>query len=773
MGVVRTWTRSVLRRQWVAMALVAVVGAAGLGFSLVAAEGARRAHSAYTRLYATTKGPDGMIDGTSIEGVGLDRLTSLPGLLAMSRLSYTPVAPAPLKPGVDAGAFVGLDPDFMRSLYRPIVISGRLPRPGAPDEVTVNEALARKAHLRPGQRVRLLTGFNDPVDGGEALVVGVTRGAYDVGVAAGNAAMLLPPSFYAAHHDQVPISPQPAIIARFRNGAAGVRAFAAAAGDVAGHEVVAQTAGDDGVVVNRSLGVQSTALWMLAVVAATATLVAIGQAVGRHLVAALADVDVLVAFGMRPRRRLVLAMAAAAPVALVSAAGAMAVGIAASPLVPTGLARQIDPIRGVHADVWLLLAGVGLWVVLLAAGAAAVGWRAHRGAARPVPVRPSRLRGLVRSLPFRARLGSELALAPSRAPAGGAARSALIAAFAAALAVVGVTAFDASLHHLLSTPALQGWSFDAALSANEGPDGTWDTFRAGLAGLENEPSVRAVRYAHVVQLTVDGHRVEAFAFEPDAAIHPTLQSGRAPATADEIVLGADVAREMHTGIGRVVPVQGTSAMRPMRIVGIASYPELGNNSDIGHAASLTWPGAQSVGTEDVGGVALVRVRQGSAPSEVLARYTEVAELVLPFAGPRLTQLKQIGRLPLVLAAFLALLGATAVGHGLVRSARERRRDFAVLRTIGFRPRDVQVTMAWEGVATGLIGASLGVAGGVVLGPRVWSIVARGAAAVDRSVLPVGTIAAVIPVTIAVGCLVSLLPGWRASHQPTVVGLRSE
>ena len=52
----------------------------------------------------------------------------------------------------------------------------------------------------------------------------------------------------------------------------------------------------------------------------------------------------------------------------------------------------------------------------------------------------------------------------------------------------------------------------------------------------------------------------------------------------------------------------------------------------------------------------------------------------------------------VLITLLALMALAALTHSLVTSVRRRRRDFAVLKTLGFTTRQTASTARWQGLA---------------------------------------------------------------------------
>jgi hypothetical protein len=713
------------RRQTAALVALALLGGLGLGFATTAASGARRADSAYNRLRVESLAPDALFDVTDLSDQDVARLARLRGVLSIARFSYTPVAPSPLMPGVDAGAFVGLDPDFLFSVYRPIVLSGRLPDPTAGDEVVVNEALARIGHLEAGQRVELVSGFDQPAPIGEATVVGIVRGIFDVGANSGNPTVLLSERFLEQHRDGVQLGPQPAGLVRLVGGERDLPAFRRDAGEIVGRDVVPGFSGDDEATgPNRTLRVQTVGLGILALVAGIVTLGAVAQALSRLLDRALADLPMLVAIGVRPRQRLTLGALLALPVALGGGVVAMGLAFVASPLIPTGFARTVDPVRGHHLDVTIVAGALCVWALMLVGAGVGLAWRHGHSTGRDL----GRRRRSIRALPLRVRLGCEAALAPVSGAGGIAARSALVAAVVGVGGVVSVATFGASLAHLLDAPELQGWSFDAAIVNG---DEDVDSMRQALAALPEDRAISEVGWATLVDIDIGGRAVEAYAFDPGSErLHPTVGSGRPPSADDEIVLG----RDFDASLGDRVVVSGPAGQESLVVVGSATYPELGNNSDLGGSASLARATASRLGAVEHGSAALIRLRAGHVPAELDA-YSDVGEVVTPFRSPRVRNLEELGELPWLLALFASAVGLLAVGHGLWASARARRRERAVLASIGFCPGDLRAMLLWQALCIAGIGAIVGVAAGVVGGTDAWSVVADATAVVDHKVVP--------------------------------------
>lgn len=746
MGATGYWGRVVLRRHLGGVVLLSLLAGLGLGFATVALTGARRADRAYDRLREASLAPDAFVDNETVDEIGIDRLAALPEVEAISGFGLAGVTPAPLTPFLDGVAFVGSDAAFLRDVYAPVAIEGRLADPAAGDEVVVNEVMAEAADLQAGDRVDLVTGDQEGTTPlGPATVVGVVRGSFDVGANAGNATMLLTKGFADAHRDRLQVSPGPGVLVRLDGGTGQIDAFTDAASELAGRPVMAGNADEDAKGVDRTLSVQTIALGTLGLIAGAATIAAVAQSLARLLDGPLADLGVLGILGVAPRRRRRLGLWWALPVVALSSVVAVVVTLLGTPRVPTGFARTVDPDVGVHLDALVLVGVLGLSAVVLVGTAVLAGHRASLvRAARPEPSR-----GLLAMLPLRPRFGSAAALAPVRVRAGAAARSALFAGVLAVAAVAGVMTYTASLDHLTDHRELEGWDFDAALSASGNP---LPALREATQGIEDDPAVDAVGWATIGTALLDGAPVEGFAFHPDAgSVGFTLRSGRPALADDEIVLGNELARVGGVSIGDTVEVSGAEGSAELEVVGIGPFPEIGNSKDLASSYAITAGAARRIGFQGTDSVALVRLAPGASP-DVLDGYGDPVEVVRPFESTRVRNLGEIGGVPLTLALFVALLGLAAVVHSLVRSVQARRHDLAVLESLGLRRRDLVDISVWQGLTVSLVALVVGIPVGYVLARLAWSATAASAGIVEVVVAPLGRLSLIVPVTIALWLL---------------------
>ena len=93
---------------------------------------------------------------------------------------------------------------------------------------------------------------------------------------------------------------------------------------------------------------------------------------------------------------------------------------------------------------------------------------------------------------------------------------------------------------------------------------------------------------------------------------------------------------------------------------------------------------------------------------------------------------------MILASGLAAGAGVALGLTLVASVRRRRRDLALLKTLGFTRNQLAETVAWQASVAAVIGVVIGVPVGIALGRWLWDLFARAIFAVPAPTVPVAT-----------------------------------
>ena len=129
--------------------------------------------------------------------------------------------------------------------------------------------------------------------------------------------------------------------------------------------------------------------------------------------------------------------------------------------------------------------------------------------------------------------------------------------------------------------------------------------------------------------------------------------------------------------------------------------------------------------------------------------------------------------PLLLAAVLALLAVGTLAHVLLTSVRRRRRDLAVLKTLGLVRSQVLRVVAWEATALAAAALLAGLPLGILAGRWAWALFAGSAGVSTLADVPVPLVLLAVPATLALASLIAAVPGWDAARVRPASLLRTE
>ncbi|HEU5202218.1 MAG TPA: FtsX-like permease family protein, partial [Nitrospira sp.] len=128
----------------------------------------------------------------------------------------------------------------------------------------------------------------------------------------------------------------------------------------------------------------------------------------------------------------------------------------------------------------------------------------------------------------------------------------------------------------------------------------------------------------------------------------------------------------------------------------------------------------------------------------------------------------------VLEAIAVLVAILGIVNTLVTAVLERRRELATLQAIGASTKQVERLVLWESVYLGLIGAVLGVIGGLAL---AWILIAvinkQSFGWTIRMTVPLGVLFQAVLLAISAAWIAGYFPARWAARQPVVEGLREE
>ena len=247
-------------------------------------------------------------------------------------------------------------------------------------------------------------------------------------------------------------------------------------------------------------------------------------------------------------------------------------------------------------------------------------------------------------------------------------------------------------------------------------------------------------------------------------------------SADELALGPVSLRRLGREVGDVVEVAAGDRRQRLRIVGTTLlHSQLSNDLTMGAGALLTLDGLRRLVPDAAPNLFLVEYAPGADPEAAFQSLRrDFGRIVLrPLDNEEVENLARVGGLPFVLAGLLALLGIGTIGHTLVSSIRHRRRDLAVLKTLGFVRGQVRATVAWQATGFAVLAVVAGIPLGVAAGRWAWVLVNQGLHSLAGPVTPTLAVLAVVPATVLVANLVAALPARAAAATRPAVVLRSE
>jgi hypothetical protein len=545
----------------------------------------------------------------------------------------------------------------------------------------------------------------------------------------------------------------------------------------------------------RAIAPQSVALAVFGAIAALAAIFVVGQAVGRQLRVDVGDRRALRAMGASPTMTMLDGLIGVTGAIVVGSLLAAAVGVGLSPLSPLGPVRRVDPSRGLAFDWTVLGVGTAVFVVTLTALAVLFAYRLapHRVArhARSASNRGSRLvsTAAASGVSVSGVAGLQLALDPGRDTRAVPLRSATLGATLAIVVVVATVIFGASLSTLASHPALYGWNWNDEILGSYGGLGDIAQPQTGRL-LDHDPYVAAWVIASFDNVRIDGRTVPVMGTTPNARVTPPTLSGHALGSAGDIVLGATTLSQLHKHVGDHVTVDtGIGHPRRLAIVGTATLPAIGQFSSIhleigtGAIVSETLIPPADLGFFREPQAVLVRFRPGvssAAARQSLVRITQAAQnpgagpaTVVPVQHPaEIVNYRTMGDTPALLGAALALGAVTALGLTLLASVRRRRRDLALLKTLGFTRRQLAATVAWQGSVAVTVGLIVGIPLGIAGGRALWIRFADALHVVPVPTIPALTIALIATATLALANLVAVIPGLHAASTRTALLLRA-
>jgi hypothetical protein len=740
-GGVALRVRSEIRRRWPAWVALALLISVFVGGVAAIAAGARRTDTAYPRLVRETRGPDLLVfrsPDASFASVSPAVLAGLPHVKEIGTLrGYDVVRPGAI------GLFAPIAGGIGQRFWSRKLLSGRMPDPTDPRGVTVSFTAAEQFHLRVGDDLSVVVQAKNGgplatvvvhVDGIDAAVTEFPPRAGTDAATDGADTVWATPAFDTGHPELASDVGSALRLGRGSRDVSSVETEIARLGHgrpIESFGVDAQSASTQ-----RAIHLQAVALWILAGLLGLTALLITSQLLARQTAMEAEGYRELRALGMTTRQLWLVGMVRAVLIAAVAGTVGVVAAVALSPMFPIGLAGIAEPHPGFTIDAVTVGVAVILSALVIVAAAAWPNWRAAAASswtASPAEGGADRSRAatLARSsgAPVTMAAGVGFALERGRGRSARPVRSTIAASVIGIAALAAAAVFSTSLSNLVATPRLYGVQWDAIVSSTNGEN----TLARAQSAVAADPDVVAESQGYTGVPLSSGRRAlggEAIDAVRGSALAPTILTGRLPVADDEVTLGSLDLKLLHLKVGDTVPmvIAGMGRPREYHVVGTAVFPDLGDLVDLGHGVAITTGalravvGAQLPPADSI----LVRFRPGVSHQAALARLDRAVSQRSPdlnaLAPQQPVDLVNFGRvqnLPLLVGGLLAVLAIGTLVHLLVTSIRSRRPDLAILKVLGFVPRQLRRTIAWQATTIAALALIIGLPLGVIIGRWLW------------------------------------------------------
>ncbi len=316
---------------------------------------------------------------------------------------------------------------------------------------------------------------------------------------------------------------------------------------------------------------------------------------------------------------------------------------------------------------------------------------------------------------------------------------------------------------------------------------------ATLARVRAVPGVAAASGAissRAALLTTSGKRLASGgapsfvdALQPPRFEASTATQGHLPRAAGEVAIDQASAARNHLRLGQLLVIAGRLPARRYTLAGIAKFA--GSESFGGATVALLIPSqAQYVaGEPGVYDSIDVAASPGVAPEQLAARVRAALPATLKVRTGAQEAANQTSNLEeelgflrtfLLIFAYVALVvGAFIIFNTFSITVAQRTREFGLLRTLGASRGQIMRAVVEEGLLLGVVGAAIGLFGGIGLAPALNGLFkAFGADLPDNgTVLEARTVIVSLGVGIAVTVLAGLFPALRATRVPPIAAMR--
>lgn len=768
--------RAVMRTSRARAALLLVVLVVSVGFGLFAATGARRTSSALDRFISWSRPASietGGGAGDTPVGSRLDEVAALAPVLQSQRNRSIGIHGVEIHGAVVPPmrfAVVAFEPGA-EDFDRVRVLRGQISEDAAPDQGFIDFVTAERLDLDLGDTVTVLAASGP--DGQDTLelpieVTAVVTSPRVLPTLAGYSfnALAVGPRFVEAHPEMVDPWAESLSI-RLRGGPGAVDEMRLAMEEAGLGDIdLIDALGPVQVGADRLFSLEASAMWLAAALAFAVGVPVAYQLLRRDAAANRTTIETLLALGASRRQLAAGAMARGAAIAVVAGSLGTTAAVLASPLSPVGMARNAEPDPGVWVDWTVLVLSVPLFVVAVAAAAAAAMWSAIRPAAQHEVARTSRWLG--------ARVPVAVGIGMGRGGRG--ASLGIGANVVVTLLVVGMVVAAGSLEAVPRDASLSGGVWDAWFST--APHAADDVDEM----LDALPVVRAHGSGGWFELQAGPDYLYTIALPRLPGMEPAIVRGRGPRTDDEVALGARAMERLGVGIGDSFTAEVSGRDDPplhLTVTGemIVAAPLFQTHAP--DDAALVAFDLSDVFDLEGHRAELVRFAGDAEAEPTMDAIVEQApegSFDFYFArGQRgdvvaLQRLQWLVRALLLLAATLSL---ASIVHHLLVTHRHHRQGLAVLRALGFTRGDAAAAGAISGLTGTVLMVLVAVPLGLAAGSVAWRYLAAELVILPRTSIETRLLVAGILATLVAASALALMLARRSANRPIAESLKAE
>ena len=289
------------------------------------------------------------------------------------------------------------------------------------------------------------------------------------------------------------------------------------------------------------------------------------------------------------------------------------------------------------------------------------------------------------------------------------------------------------------------------------------------------------------RLTGGGAPGRVDALQPPRFEAFTAAQGHLPRGGGEVAIDQASAARNHLKLGEQIVIAGRSPARRYTISGIAKFA--GSESFGGTTVALLIPRQAQYVAGEPGVYDSINVAAESnpahpiAPEQLAARVRAALPATLKVRTGAQEAANQTSNLEeelgflrtfLLIFAYVALVvGAFIIFNTCSITVAQRTREFGLLRTLGASRGQIMRTVIEEGLLLGVVGAVIGLLGGIALAPALDGLFrAFGADLPDNgTVLEARTVIVSLGVGIVVTVLAGFFPALRATRVPPIAAMR--